>query len=80
MNKISFKAILAVMLPITVAGCGTTHKMKFADYTEAYKLADYCKAADRALDKSDVCQMSAEDIKPDKFNIDEKLNGERLYF
>lgn len=35
MNKISFKAILAVMLPITVAGCGTTHKMKFADYTEA---------------------------------------------
>ena len=72
MNKISFKAILAVMLPITVAGCGTTHKMKFADYTEAYKLADYCKAADRALDKSDVCQMSAEDIKPDKFNIDEK--------
>ena len=80
MNKISFKAILAVMLPITVAGCGTTHKMKFADYTEAYKLADYCKAADRALDKSDVCQMSAEDIKPDKFNIDEKLNGGTALF
>ena len=65
MNKISFKAILAVMLPITVAGCGTTHKMKFADYTEAYKLADYCKAAERAFVISDVFHMSAEDIYPD---------------
>ncbi len=80
MNKISFKAILTVMLPITMAGCGTAHKMKFADYMEAYKLADYCKAADKALDKSDVCQMSAEDIKPDKFNIDEKLNGGTALF
>ena len=37
MNKISFKAILTVMLPITMAGCGTAHKMKFADYMEAYR-------------------------------------------
>lgn len=80
MRKIPFKVLLTVMLPITMTGCGTTHKMKFADFTEAYKQADYCKAADTALGKSGTCQVSAEDIKPESFNIDEQLNGGTALF
>lgn len=80
MNKISVKTLLAIMLPITITGCGTTHKMKFSDYTEAYKQADFCKAADTALGKSGICEISAEDIKPEKFNIDEQLNGGTALF
>lgn len=75
MEKFSIKALLAVVLPIAITGCGTSHKMKFADFTEAYKAADYCKAADTALDEKGVCQMSTEDIDPEDFNIDEQLNG-----
>lgn len=75
MSKIPFKVILAVVLPIAVTGCGTSHKMKFADFTEAYKQAEYCKAADIALDESGTCQMSVEKIDPEDFNIDEQLNG-----
>lgn len=75
MSKIPFKVMLAVMLPITLAGCGTSHKMKFADFTEAYKQADYCKAADLVLEESGTCKMSAKDIDPDDFDIDEQLNG-----
>lgn len=75
MEKFSIKALLAVVLPIAITGCGTSHKMKFADFTEVYKSADYCKAADTALDEKGVCQMSVEDIDPEDFNIDEQLNG-----
>lgn len=75
MEKFSIKALLAVVLPIAITGCGTSHKMKFADFTEAYKTADYCKAADTALGEKGVCQMSTEDIDPEDFNIDEQLNG-----
>lgn len=75
MEKFSIKALLAVVLPIAITGCGTSHKMKFADFTEAYKAADYCKAADTALDEKGVCQMSTEDVDPEDFNIDEQLNG-----
>ena len=80
MSKISVKTLLAIVLPITIAGCGTTHKLKFANYTEAYKQADFCKAADTALDKNGTCEISAEDIKPEKFNIDEQLNGGTALF
>lgn len=80
MNRISTKILFAVLLPITVTGCGTTHKIKFAEFTEAYKQADYCKAADIALSKSGMCEISAENIKPEKFNIDEQLNGGTALF
>lgn len=80
MSKIPVKTLLAVMLPITIAGCGTTNKMKFSDYTEAYKQADFCKAADTALGKSGTCKLSAEEINPEKFDIDEQLNGGTALF
>lgn len=75
MNRVSVKALLAIMLPIAISGCGTSNKIKFAEFTEAYKLADYCKAADIALDEKGMCQKTPENIDPTDFNIDEQLNG-----
>ena len=75
MNKFSVKILLATILPIAMAGCGTSNKMKFSEFTEAYTRADYCAAADRVLDKNGICEMPVEDVKPEDFNIDEQLNG-----
>lgn len=75
MSKTNLKLLLATLLPIALTGCGTTHKMKFTEFTEAYTQADYCKAADTALGEKGICEMSAADIKPSDFNIDEQLNA-----
>lgn len=75
MNNISTKALLALALPIVLTGCGTSHKLKFSEFTEVYTQANYCKAADIALGENDVCQMSVENIDPKDFDIDEQLNG-----
>lgn len=80
MRRLPFKVLLSVMLPIVIAGCGTTNKMKFVEFTEAYKQADYCKAADTALGKSGACEISAEDIESENFDIDEELNGGTALF
>ena len=75
MKSSSAKFWLAAILPITLAGCGTTNKVKFSEFTEAYKQANYCKAADIALSEENVCSTEVQDISPDSFNIDEQLNG-----
>lgn len=80
MKYFPIKALLTVILPAVITGCGTTHKMKFHDFTEAYKQSNYCKAADIALSESEICKTIAEDIDPDDFNIDEQLNGGTALF
>lgn len=80
MNKISAKALFAVMLPVVMSGCGITHKAKFSEFTEVYKKADYCKAADVVLDEENTCEMSVEKIDPDDFDTDVQLNGGTALF
>ena len=75
MKKLNAKFWLAAVLPITLAGCGTTNKVKFSEFTDAYKQANYCKAADVVLSEENVCNAEVQDISPDSFNIDEQLNG-----
>lgn len=75
MSKTNLKLLLTTLLPIALTGCGATHKMKFTEFTEAYTQADYCKAADTILGEKGICKMSADDIKPSDFNIDEQLNA-----
>lgn len=75
MNRISTKALLAVVLPITLAGCGATHKIKFSEFNQAFTQANYCKAADISLDQNGVCEMPVADFTPEGFNLDEQLNG-----
>jgi len=75
MNKVFVKDLLIVALLTATVGCGMTQKERFAKYTEAYKQADYCVAADSIFDKSGMCEISPEDVQPEKFNIDEQLNG-----
>ena len=75
MNNVSMKFICAIALSLMMSGCGTTHKLKSAQFTEEYKMADYCKAADTVFDEKGVCSMDADDFDPDDYNIDEQLNG-----
>ncbi len=80
MRYFPIKALLTIILPAVITGCGTTHKIKFNDFTEAYKQSNYCKAADIALGEGEICKTIAEDIDPDDFNIDEQLNGGTALF
>lgn len=75
MKHIVGKAFAALTLPLFITGCGTTHKLKFQNFTEEYKQANYCKATDTVLGKSDVCNMTAEKLSNSSFDIDEQLNG-----
>ena len=75
MRESSLNIFLTIMLSATITGCGTANKMKFSEFQKAYNQADYCAAADKVLEKSGMCDMSADDIQPDDFNIDEQLNG-----
>ena len=41
MKHIVGKAFAALTLPLFITGCGTTHKLKFQNFTEEYKQANY---------------------------------------
>ncbi len=75
MKQIVGKAFVVLTLPLFIASCGTTHKLKFQNFTEDYKQSNYCKAADTVLGKSGVCNMTAEKLSKSSFDIDEQLNG-----
>ena len=80
MSGVRGKFVLAIALSMVLSGCGITNKEKFADFTNAYKKADYCKAADKALDEKGMCEKAVDDVNPADFDMDEQLNGGTALF
>ena len=74
------KTVAITSMIALLSGCGLSQKQKFESYTKSYQQANYCEAADTALEESGLCDKKVEEIDTKDYNIDEQLNAGTALF